>query len=341
MIKEIKKDEVKFLMTFDYNNVLGRLKLVLGTKVSFFADVRVKQSGITWYIPNDCSYIPLSTAEEDIFIAGKEALRNKLEELRSIIELDSLLAPHTDSILSYPSEDFVFFHQDKDDFNFVLTGWGCQLLNTNAIQEKKETMNETKDDDVDDEIQEIKFTKERFPDAELKTNSDQEFQIMEDTKNNQNNTSSYVNNLNQSEDSELEEGFGIPMTFSRAISTCFSNYANFSGRATRSEYWYFALFNFLINISFFTITYIAAYNGSSSTVGIISIISIIYSLAVLLPSLAVSVRRLHDTGRSGWWFLINLVFICYIGPIWFIVLMCKDTDDGENEYGPVPDDYYV
>ena len=262
---------------------------------------------------------------------------------RAKIELDSLLGPHTDSILSYPSDDFVFFHQDKDNFNFVLTGWGCQSLNTNTIQEKKETKKETKEEDdnnSNDDILTNKFAEETAPDIELRTSSKQEPEIIEDT-NNQNNTSSYVNNLNQSEDSEPEEDFSIPMTFSRAISTCFSNYANFSGRATRSEYWYFALFNFLINISFLIITYIAAYNGSSSAVGVIYILSIIYSLAVLLPSLAVGVRRLHDTGRSGWWILINLVFICYIGPIWFIVLMCKDSDNSENEYGPVPDDYYA
>jgi len=104
------------------------------------------------------------------------------------------------------------------------------------------------------------------------------------------------------------------------------NYANFNGRARRKEYWGFTLINFIISM---VIT------------GILGAISIdlinfgyIYSLAVFIPGLAVSVRRLHDIGKSGWWLLI--AFIPLIGAILLIVWMCTDSDAGANEYGPNP-----
>lgn len=101
------------------------------------------------------------------------------------------------------------------------------------------------------------------------------------------------------------------MDFGEAINVCFSKFANFDGRARRSEYWWFMLFSTII---------------SSVTCGI-------GSLVLLIPSLAVTARRLHDTGHSGWWQLLHLV------PFGFIVILIwavQDTDPGMNEYGPNP-----
>lgn len=102
-------------------------------------------------------------------------------------------------------------------------------------------------------------------------------------------------------------------------------YAVFSGRARRKEYWMFFLFNIIIGFVLGIIEGIA---------GIPGVISMLYSLAVLLPGVAVSVRRLHDIDRSGWWLLIGLVPI--IGAIVLIVFMVQDGQPGENQYGQNP-----
>ncbi|RAP74928.1 DUF805 domain-containing protein [Paenibacillus montanisoli] len=103
-----------------------------------------------------------------------------------------------------------------------------------------------------------------------------------------------------------------------------NNYVVFEGRARRKEYWMFVLFNVIISL---------VLSGLARMLGM-SWISSIYSLAVLLPGLAVAVRRLHDTNRSGWWLLIN--FVPLIGFIIFIVFMCLEGDPGDNQYGPNP-----
>ncbi|MCU0461747.1 MAG: DUF805 domain-containing protein [Bacteroidales bacterium] len=108
-------------------------------------------------------------------------------------------------------------------------------------------------------------------------------------------------------------------------------YADFNGRARRTEYWMFVLFN----IIFLTIA-IVLDNVIGTTFGDLpyGFLYLIYALAVLIPGLAVVVRRLHDTGRSGWWILISLVPL--IGAIWLLVLMLLDSEPEENEYGPNP-----
>lgn len=103
-------------------------------------------------------------------------------------------------------------------------------------------------------------------------------------------------------------------------------YAVFSGRSQRAEYWYFVLFHFIIII---VLGIISAVVGDSS-----GILGILYFLAVLIPALAVAVRRLHDVGKSGWMLLITLIPL--IGTIWFFVLMVTDSNPGENKYGPNP-----
>ncbi len=104
-------------------------------------------------------------------------------------------------------------------------------------------------------------------------------------------------------------------------------YADFNGRARRKEYWMFALISAIVS---YGIAGIAIATGIES----LTFVSGAYSLAVLLPGLGVSVRRLHDVGKSGWFFLIILVPV--IGALWLLVLMCTDSDPGANEYGPNP-----
>ena len=105
---------------------------------------------------------------------------------------------------------------------------------------------------------------------------------------------------------------------------CWKKYATFSGRARRKEYWLFVLFNAIA-------CFVAAFLDGLLGLGIIYLL---YCLAAFLPSLAVCVRRLHDTNRSGWWVLIGLVPI--IGGIWLLILMVLDSTPGANNYGDNP-----
>jgi uncharacterized membrane protein YhaH (DUF805 family) len=108
-------------------------------------------------------------------------------------------------------------------------------------------------------------------------------------------------------------------------------YAVFGGRARRKEYWYFALFNLIITFLFGIIDGVT---GSFSTEAGIGLLGGIYMLAVLIPAIAVSVRRLHDTDRSGWWLLIGLIPL--IGFIVLLVFMVQDSKPGQNQFGPNP-----
>lgn len=103
------------------------------------------------------------------------------------------------------------------------------------------------------------------------------------------------------------------------------NYANFNGRARRSEYWYFTLVNILVAIPLFILT---------TFVPALIFVYWLYTLAVLIPGIAAVVRRLHDVGKSGWFYFI--VLIPLVGPIWLLVLLCTEGDSGSNEYGEDP-----
>ncbi|PQO99280.1 DUF805 domain-containing protein [Massilia phosphatilytica] len=107
------------------------------------------------------------------------------------------------------------------------------------------------------------------------------------------------------------------MTFIESIQTCFQKYASFDGTARRSEYWWFALFILIASLIL----------GQISTT-----LSIVFSLATLLPSIAAATRRLHDTDRSGWWQL--LYFLPLIGAIVLIVFLAQDSRP--NRYGAAP-----
>ena len=118
----------------------------------------------------------------------------------------------------------------------------------------------------------------------------------------------------------------------------FENYVNFSGRARRSEFWYFVLFNIIISVA---ITIVEASLGmgnyESNDFGFRmqgGIISNLYSLAVFLPGLGVSVRRLQDTGKSGWTILLGLIPL--VGAIILIVYFAQKGTKGKNEYGEDP-----
>jgi len=101
-------------------------------------------------------------------------------------------------------------------------------------------------------------------------------------------------------------------------------YAEFNGRARRREYWMFVLANFIVGIALGIIT------------GIIRVpfLSVLYSLAIIVPGIALSIRRMHDINKSGFWILV--AFIPLIGWIWLIILAVQEGTKGSNTYGPDP-----
>ena len=113
------------------------------------------------------------------------------------------------------------------------------------------------------------------------------------------------------------------MTFWQAITSCYSKYATFSGRASRSEYWYFTLYHTLLVICLALIP---------SDLG--TMLLALSAIGNFLPAISVLVRRLHDTDRSGWWLLIALVPL--IGAIVLLVFFVSDGTNGPNKFGPDP-----
>lgn len=114
----------------------------------------------------------------------------------------------------------------------------------------------------------------------------------------------------------------------------FQNYANFSGRARRAEYWNFVLVNLIIYIPFY-ILFIIGIANDAETVGLLGMSVLgLFALAMLIPSLAVLVRRLHDINKSGWFFLIY--FIPLVGPILMLVWLCTEGNRFPNNYGDDP-----
>ena len=108
-------------------------------------------------------------------------------------------------------------------------------------------------------------------------------------------------------------------------------YACFSGRARRQEYWLFVLFNIIAGI---IVGVISGVLVSVTNVTAFAFLGMIYNLAVLIPGFAVFVRRMHDIGRSGWWWLI--AFIPLIGVLVLFIFCCLDSQPGDNDYGPNP-----
>lgn len=116
------------------------------------------------------------------------------------------------------------------------------------------------------------------------------------------------------------------MSFGDAVRRCLNLYATFQGRARRSEFWWFALFQLLLNAGATAI--------DAVLLGGMGLLPTLVVLALFLPTLAVAVRRLHDTGRSGWWVLISLIPL--IGFVVLLIFYVSGGEDGTNRFGPDP-----
>ncbi len=121
------------------------------------------------------------------------------------------------------------------------------------------------------------------------------------------------------------------MNFLQAIGSGFRNYATFSGRAMRSEYWYFALFIVIAGlVAQILDVYLFPLHVFIRGVGPLGTLS---TLALFLPSLAVAVRRLHDIDRTGWW---SLLYLTIVGTLWLLYWACKRGTSSVNRFGPDP-----
>lgn len=114
--------------------------------------------------------------------------------------------------------------------------------------------------------------------------------------------------------------------FGEAIGICFSKYADFTGRARRPEYWWFVLFTFLVYVGAGLMAGMLALSPDDAD----TLFGLAF-LALLLPGLAVTVRRLHDTDRSGWWVLIS--FVPLVGPILMLIFLTSEGTRGLNRFG--------
>ena len=125
----------------------------------------------------------------------------------------------------------------------------------------------------------------------------------------------------------------LPMVdFGTAVKLGFQRYVDFSDRSTRAEYWWWGLFSVVVSFALFIADTLT---GNSSTFGWLGgLLETLFTLATIIPSLALSVRRLHDINRTGWWLL--LLFVLVIGWIVLIVWAIERGDEGPNKYGPDP-----
>lgn len=114
---------------------------------------------------------------------------------------------------------------------------------------------------------------------------------------------------------------------------CLKNYANFNGRARRKEYWMFTLFYTLLYLPVYAITMFATSQEMLTLALIANLLMMVIALGLLLPALAVQVRRLHDINKSGWWILLGFVPLANFALLYFTL---KEGDKGENLYGPDP-----
>lgn len=110
-----------------------------------------------------------------------------------------------------------------------------------------------------------------------------------------------------------------------------NKYAVFNGRARRKEYWFFVLFNVLISL---LLSIADGLTGTLNPLTGVGVLGGVYMIAIMIPSIAVAVRRLHDTGRSGWWLLISLIPV--VGGLVLLYFLVLDSDPESNEYGECP-----
>lgn len=125
ILKTVNKNKVRFLMDYDYNNILGRLKFDLGQDSFFFADIQVRKTDITWSTRSKLEYKPLCEASETEKQAVRKSIEVQKQRISRIIAADTLIGSVVNKITTFPSEQYVFYASYNGDYTIIIAGWGC------------------------------------------------------------------------------------------------------------------------------------------------------------------------------------------------------------------------
>lgn len=141
VLKTVGKREVKFLMDFDYNNILGRLKFILRSESSFFADVQIRKTDITWSTRSNLEYKPFCEASETEKQTVRKSLDAKKQKISKMIADDALIGNVVNQITTFPSEQYVYYAPLGNSYNIVIAGWGCSLMGNQCEENVKDHSN--------------------------------------------------------------------------------------------------------------------------------------------------------------------------------------------------------
>ncbi|MCD8237499.1 MAG: zinc ribbon domain-containing protein [Prevotellaceae bacterium] len=126
ILKTVTKDQVHLLMDFNYNNVYGRIRYVLGKDAVLFSDIHIKNLEVLWIVRDDAEYVALSELPPEKVSMVKNLLCEKLSYVTSVLSGDSLIGEHVANITTYPSDEYVFVKESNSELNVVIAGWGCK-----------------------------------------------------------------------------------------------------------------------------------------------------------------------------------------------------------------------
>lgn len=138
VLKTVGKREVKFLMDFDYNNIFGRLKFILRSESSFFADVQIRKNDITWSTRSNLEYKPFCEASETEKQTVRKSLDAKKQKISKMIADDALIGNVVNQITTFPSEQYVYYAPLGNSYNIVIAGWGCRLIGNQCEENVKD-----------------------------------------------------------------------------------------------------------------------------------------------------------------------------------------------------------
>lgn len=127
ILKTVTKDQVRLLMDFDYNNVYGRIRYVLGKEAVLFSDIHIKNPEVHWVVRDDAEYVALSELPSEKVSEVKNLLSEKISYVTNVLSGDSLLCDYVAKITTYPSDDYIFVNESNGELNVVIAGWGCNL----------------------------------------------------------------------------------------------------------------------------------------------------------------------------------------------------------------------
>lgn len=306
ILKRVPKENITFLMELNYNNLFLHLKLLNGKCNISFAGIQIMQHEVLWQIDNNEEYTSLIEADKDTYEYVQLELQSSIQRVYQLIQSNSILQPYANLIVTYPSDEYIFFKFEDQECFIVIAGWGCEQKKE-CQQEKQKVFSPEMITDIDIKNEELLNIADP-----LSVSKDPETTVDESIR-------------------VIENHSVAHMTFGNAIKTCYRKYVTFRGRATRKEYWYFCLYNLMVSWGLVGLAIV--FDSNAQVRDIILILDLVFILISVLPSFSAGVRRLHDTGRSGWDFMIS--FIPLIGLFIVLYYLCSASDKNINMYDAI------